>query len=66
MCVHVLAQRLPVKHKGLVINQLIDHSCIRTVRSPLWTASFNGRLEVVTKLIEAGADISQANKVGMK
>ena len=34
--------------------------------SLLWTASFNGRLDEVKKLIEAGADVNQADKVGMK
>ena len=32
--------------------------------SPLFTVSFNGHLEVVKTLIEAGAKINQANKVG--
>ena len=34
--------------------------------SPLLIASFNGHCEVVKKLIEAGANINQANKVGVK
>ena len=34
-------------------------------RGPLWTASFNGHLEVVKTLIEAGANINQAEKVGV-
>ena len=33
--------------------------------SPLWIASCAGHLEVVKKLIEAGADINQTDKVGM-
>ena len=32
--------------------------------SPLHVASFNGHLDIVRALIEAGASISQANKVG--
>ena len=32
--------------------------------SPLLIASFKGHLEVVKSLIEAGANINQANKVG--
>ena len=32
--------------------------------SPLHVASFNGHLDIVRALIEAGANISQANKVG--
>ena len=32
--------------------------------SPLYSASLNGHLDVVRALIEAGASISQANKVG--
>ena len=32
-------------------------------RSPLYTASFNGHLDVVKTLMEAGANINQANKV---
>ena len=32
--------------------------------SPLHIASFNGHLDIVRALIEAGASISQANKVG--
>ena len=31
--------------------------------SPLYSASLNGHLDVVRALIEAGASISQANKV---
>ena len=31
--------------------------------SPLHTASFNGRLDIVKTLIEAGANVNQANKV---
>ena len=31
--------------------------------NPLWTASRNGHLDVVNKLIGAGANINQANKV---
>ena len=33
-------------------------------QSPLYTASRNGHLEVMKTLIEAGANINQANKVG--
>ena len=32
-------------------------------RSPLYTSSFNGHLDVVKILIEAKADINQATKV---
>ena len=32
--------------------------------SPLYRASLNGHLDIVRALIEAGASISQANKVG--
>ena len=32
--------------------------------SPLHVASFNGHLDIVRALIEAGANIRQANKVG--
>ena len=32
--------------------------------SPLYRASLNGHLDIVRALIEAGANISQANKVG--
>ena len=31
--------------------------------SPLHTACFNGRLDIVKTLIEAGANVNQANKV---
>ena len=32
-------------------------------RSPLWTASYVGHLDVVNTLIDAGADVNQANVV---
>ena len=32
--------------------------------SPLHTASFNGHLDIMRELIEAGVSISQTNKVG--
>ena len=32
--------------------------------SPLYTASFSGHLDVVETLMEAGANINQATKVG--
>lgn len=32
-------------------------------RSPLWTASYVGHLDVVNTLIDAGADVNQANAV---
>ena len=32
--------------------------------SPLHTSSFNGHLDIVRALIEAGANISQATRVG--
>ena len=41
-----------------------DDICIADGQSPLYTASLNGHLEVVKTLIEAGANINQANKVG--
>ena len=31
--------------------------------SPLWTACFNGHLDVAMTLIEAGANVNQADKV---
>ena len=31
--------------------------------SPLWTACFNGHFDVVRTLIEAGANVNQADKV---
>ena len=33
-------------------------------QSPLYTASFNGHLDVVKTLIEAGANVNQGDKVG--
>ncbi|KAL5474546.1 hypothetical protein EMCRGX_G026507 [Ephydatia muelleri] len=32
-------------------------------QSPLWIASFYGRLDEIKKLIEAGADVNQADKL---
>ena len=32
-------------------------------RTPLFTASFNGHLDVVKALIEGGAEVNQANTV---
>lgn len=32
--------------------------------SPLYTASLNGHIDVVETLIEAGANVNQADKVG--
>ena len=34
-------------------------------QSPLWTASYHGHLEVVENLIDAGANVNQARKVGV-
>ena len=37
---------------------------LQTDWSPLHSAGFNGHLDIVRALIEAGASISQTNKVG--
>ena len=36
---------------------------LQDVHSPLFTASLNGHLEIVKKLIEAGADVNLTDKV---
>lgn len=43
--------------------QLSSHLFLQNGSSPLHVASFNGHLEVVKTLTEAGANVNQANKV---
>ena len=49
-----------------ILQYLLYVQLHRFYQSPLWIASFDGRLDEVKKLIEAGADVNQANKVGVK
>ena len=47
------------------LSSLVMMTFILQGRSPLWTASINGHLEVVKALIETGANVNQTNKVGV-